>query len=427
MNKIFLVVLVAFQLGSATVAHAAAASPPAPLDAAVAQLQQSTGLDRETVVSRLAANSRASAALVEIRARPPSWFAGSWIDEKSLTQIVATTNAAGRADAELLMKAHGYEGEFVHVQATYSMHDLREVRNGVGGFVNRNKVRKRLGRTSLSMNEKMNRLELAVTTRAPSGLVRNVTRIIERRKYPVRVLRSGRLKATPLPKACEAPHCDRPLRAGIAIRFGASAHSNCSAGFFAKSLDNHYLISAGHCAAGEPSQTVYAHSPTGSDYWRSIGPNIASLTNFGPHDYTAIRIDDSSFWHPRVGAGYFQSWNAGYPIGVQLRYGPARDPQQGETVCRFGRTTHWACGPVHASTVDLVVGDVKVDDTFSTLVCADFGDSGGIMVSASDNALLGTLTGGIPECSVPGSDKRGYTVYFKALKTLALTQLNLVQ
>lgn len=100
-------------------------------------------------------------------------------------------------------------------------------------------------------------------------------------------------------RACQAPHCDPPLRGGVRI----TASNYCTAGFNVLSkLDNKpYLLTAGHCiqSLGPPPGLWYTRdSLYGADY---IG--AAWKSQYGPYDAGIIKFDPTYYYPGHAYAG----------------------------------------------------------------------------------------------------------------------------
>ncbi|WP_414943689.1 S1 family peptidase [Amycolatopsis sp. cmx-11-32] len=173
----------------------------------------------------------------------------------------------------------------------------------------------------------------------------------------------------------------------------------CSVGFNAYDDDDHYVITAGHCA--ELGGTVQGVDGT-------IGK--VAKSSFPGNDYGTVKVTQSDVsTPPRVDR---------YEDGSDVRIEGADVVGVGGRVCRSGITTHWQCGRVEAldQTVNYGNGDI-VKGLTQTSACAEPGDSGGSFVSrpssGSGTKLVqaqGMTSGGSGDCD------EGGTTFFQPVK-----------
>lgn len=169
---------------------------------------------------------------------------------------------------------------------------------------------------------------------------------------------------------------------------GPSGMAVCTVGFVGRDRSgNTRVLTAGHCT------TAY------NDWYRDggkIGGQV--LAYFPGRDFGLVNVDDPSHWTPLGGVvkssggwlNLFGSWEA----------------PNGATICKYGITTAWTCGPqiaAHGVTVDYPNGVVQ--DAGQANLCSSSGDSGGPLVwdntyfpDANHMEAQGVLSGGY-ECS----------------------------
>ncbi|MFF4589349.1 S1 family peptidase [Streptomyces sp. NPDC001388] len=155
----------------------------------------------------------------------------------------------------------------------------------------------------------------------------------------------------------------------------------CSLGFNVVSGSTYYFLTAGHC--GEVASTWYSNSGQTT----TLGTNVSY--SFPTNDYALVRYTNSSVTKSGT-AGNTDITSAG-------------TPSVGTTVYRDGSTTGIHSGRVTAlnATVNYGSGDI-VYGMIQTNVCAEGGDSGGALYSASGIAY-GLTSGGSGNCTSGGT------------------------
>lgn len=278
------------------------------VSALVEHLSTNAGVSRVEALSQLANSERASNATSSLKNHAPRWLTGTWLDTETQQQVIGVLPGTKRDLVERSLRDHGYGGDFVIKEQKINLNELVRSKtalasaaasrvDAIGGdaeFV------------STSLDESANGWIVRISENHANA-VSAIKDWIATESIPasVEVVEPGEFAVNQ--SACNGPHCDRPLRGAVAWGFGSGNSSNCSTGFFARSASYRYLITAGHCFGDlSVSKDTFAHAPTNpSPYWRSIGPMLPSLSNFGPRDHAAIRIGPSSFWYANSPAGFF--------------------------------------------------------------------------------------------------------------------------
>lgn len=150
----------------------------------------------------------------------------------------------------------------------------------------------------------------------------------------------------------------------------------CRAEVNARNASTYYIIMPGHCTQGTSAWYTNAAHTT------YIGPTVG--TSFPGNDYGLVRYDNPAVPHP---GGGFTS------VGT---------PHVGERVCRKSSVSGVHCGTVTAlnATVNYGGGQV-VSGLIATTVCAEPGDTGGLLYSGT--AAIGVFVGGSGNCSTGGT------------------------
>ncbi|MCK2241662.1 MULTISPECIES: alpha-lytic protease prodomain-containing protein [unclassified Crossiella] len=169
----------------------------------------------------------------------------------------------------------------------------------------------------------------------------------------------------------------------------------CSVGFSAFHDDDHYVLTAGHCAR---------HGGTVRGAGGTIG--TVSRSSFPGNDYGTVRVskDDANITSKvdRYGEGSDVRIEGSSAVGINGR------------VCRSGSTTGWHCGRVLAIDETANYGDGNVVRGLTrTDACAERGDSGGSFVSRPEHGRAeaqGMLSGGSGNC------KDGGGTYFQPVR-----------
>lgn len=162
----------------------------------------------------------------------------------------------------------------------------------------------------------------------------------------------------------------------------ASDGSRCLAGLNARSSTDHFVLTAGHCASGFPTWFADASLTT------LIGPTEAAY--FPGSDYAVIRYANDDLPHPPTvicGGQVIEITGVGQPyVGQPVTFA-------GASGCHTGTVTG----------VNVTVGypDGSVTNLIETNVCAEPGDSGGLLFSGS--LALGLLSGSSGNCTSGGT------------------------
>lgn len=395
-------------------------------------VSDTTGESLETSTLLLDDIAKEGDAIDRIRNNAPAYFAGSWIDPKTFKPVVAVRSEYAKPLIALELRESGYFGSFSTVKRSRSLAELREAARAVEASLTRIPEVLNGSPTSTSINEVEGRIDVKVPASLSSARFEKVRERIEDFGWPTSVRSVSDSELVHPPTVCDFPNCDRPLRAGTGIS-GPGFNSNCTGGFFAKSTNYRYYITAGHCRdSASNGTTYYAKSPSyynPSTFGRSwsIGNNLTSLTSVGPYDYMAIRINSSSFWWANTPGGYYSDWGSN---AILVSYPSARNPQYGEPTCRYGISSIYACGTVTIPSVNATVGPYKgayytVVGAIITNACATGGDSGGPFLGAG-RVLFGIAAGGTQCSTNPGQSSSGSSTVQPALSALTAMGLTLV-
>ncbi|MDW5322419.1 S1 family peptidase [Plantactinospora sp. KLBMP9567] len=171
------------------------------------------------------------------------------------------------------------------------------------------------------------------------------------------------------------------IAGGQAIYGGAG---RCSLGANVRASGTYYFVTAGHCTRA--ASTWYADSS------RTIplGPNTGS--SFPGNDYGIVRYT-GTISHP----------SAVYTYPQLLPITGAGNAYVGQAVCRSGATTGVRCGTVTGLNQTVNYAEGTVFGLIRTNICAEPGDSGGPLYSASTGTILGILSGGSGNCTTGGT------------------------
>ncbi|WP_156959469.1 S1 family peptidase [Nocardia sp. BMG51109] len=195
-----------------------------------------------------------------------------------------------------------------------------------------------------------------------------------------------------------------------AVELGGKTH-RCSYGFNGTDAEGHAVnITAGHCDPGnlvDPAAKSARPQQVFDIRDNRRGDEIGhfEVSNFAPHDYSIIRIDDSAAPRfrnnlvstervapPAEGAGSSAGWpslgSSDAAAGDErdlLRIDGTADPVVGVPVCKSGFRSGYSCGPVLAVGQQGRLSDVpghdgkavEIEDMFVVNLCAQRGDSGG--------------------------------------------------
>ncbi|MFY1669684.1 S1 family peptidase [Plantactinospora sp. WMMB334] len=185
----------------------------------------------------------------------------------------------------------------------------------------------------------------------------------------------------------------RLLIAGGQAVYGATGR--CSLGANVRAGGTYYFVTAGHCT--RTASTWYADSARTVP----LGPGAGS--SFPGNDYGIVRYT-GTISHP----------SAVYTYPQLLPISGAGNAYVGQAVCRSGATTGVHCGTVTALNVTVNYAGGTVHGLIRTNICAEPGDSGGPLYSASTGIVLGILSGGSGNCTTGGT-----TYYQPILEILA--------
>ncbi|MEO3924872.1 S1 family peptidase [Micromonosporaceae bacterium B7E4] len=174
----------------------------------------------------------------------------------------------------------------------------------------------------------------------------------------------------------------RLLIAGGEAIYGAAGR--CSLGANVRAGGTYYFVTAGHCTRA--ASTWYADSS------RTIplGPNAGS--SFPGNDYGIVRYT-GTVSHP----------SAVYTYPQLLPITGAGNAYVGQAVCRSGASTGVRCGTVTGLNQTVNYAEGSVFGLIRTNICAEPGDSGGPLYSASTGTILGILSGGSGNCTTGGT------------------------
>jgi streptogrisin C len=149
----------------------------------------------------------------------------------------------------------------------------------------------------------------------------------------------------------------------------------CSNGFNARTSSGQYiLLTAGHCAEGNPS-----FSRNGTLIGATRG------YSFPGNDYASVNVNDPGFWAPQPAVDMY---NGQARVVTGFSSAPV-----GSSLCKSGRTTGWTCGTIQAynQTVNYGGGDI-VSGLVRHSACVEQGDSGGSNMTG--NLAQGLSSGG---------------------------------
>lgn len=189
----------------------------------------------------------------------------------------------------------------------------------------------------------------------------------------------------PQSAACRGDYCDPPLRGGVEI---SRSGTSCSSGFVARSRSDskRYLLTAGHCGAGNWSTRTSAGTP------RQIGPMHARV--FARRgDYGIVAVRDNRYW--RATGLVFNRAGADTTRNEAYRIRGVGRSSVGMRICKSAATTGTTCGRVYQlnSTVRYE-GGPTVEGLTEANLCARPGDSGGAVLAS--NRAYGMISGIVP-------------------------------
>lgn len=280
--------------------------------------------------------------------------AGTYYDETTGQMVVTVTDPA----AAQTVRAEGGVAELV----TYSRADLQQVTAEL-------EAARTITGTAWHLDPATNQVVVSVDETVDEAELAHV------RSTTAQFSRAVRIEQVP-------GTFEMTVQAGDAI-FGDGG-VRCSAGLNVESSSGQdYLITAGHCT--DISSTWYASPPPDDE----IGPVVVS--SFPGDDYGIVRYDTNI---PRPGT-------------VNLYNGGSRnivdgdDPFVGQSVLRSGSTTGVHGGEVTALNATVNYPQGTVFGLIRTTVCAEPGDSGGLLFSG--NTAHGITSGGSGNCFFGGT------------------------
>lgn len=167
--------------------------------------------------------------------------------------------------------------------------------------------------------------------------------------------------------------CDPPMRAGLAMVNSGAA---CTTGFLARSRSDGklFVMSAGHCADLDGTDTWYAYQP-GTGQLHAIGP-VHNYRYNSTGDFAILTINNVPGWNPKPWVYvHASSDTVGDPDYVITGDGGST---VGMRVCHTGANYPTDCDDVTAVGVDI---PLFPDDLAMVNFCAFLGDSGGPVYS----------------------------------------------
>lgn len=273
-------------------------------------------------------------------------FGGSWFDRQSGKLVVAVSSAQRAAE----VRAAGAEAKVV----SRSQHELENIKGQLDGRAATNKT-SMSGVTAWRVDPLTNAVVVTVQKgTAPAALT-------SLRKYgdAVRIETSVAAPST----------ASQWLQGGDA--YSMSNGSGCSTGFNAvNAWGTRYVVTAGHCGAQGVSVSR-----------NGLSVGVVEQSNFGPNDYAAIRVDNTTDWALGPDVNAYDGTGGRYI--VHNWYLTA--PPVGTMVCKSGVTTGVNCGEVTGvdETVNVSVPGavVTVYGLTRNNTCVEHGDSGGSNLS----------------------------------------------
>ncbi|GAA2497001.1 S1 family peptidase [Terrabacter carboxydivorans] len=139
------------------------------------------------------------------------------------------------------------------------------------------------------------------------------------------------------------------------------------------------MISAGHCALQSGQLGVIARDGAG----REVGRSNSSLYQNDGYDIGRFSVNSGN----TISRGY-----SNYVGGV-TPYRSWTSPVTGAFVCKSGTTSEITCGRILSSLTSVYYGSTRLFQMFSTDACGEGGDSGGPIVVAGTNDLVGIFSG----------------------------------
>ncbi|MDR6593511.1 S1 family peptidase [Saccharothrix longispora] len=272
-------------------------------------------------------------------------------------------------------------------------------------------------RGEAALNEVQARLDRLAARQVPTGVASwgvdvaadvVTIQVVDRTRPPARAFLEA---AAEHGAAVRVEQVSQALSAQAAIYPGSKMTLNggsgyCSVGFGARSSSGvQYLVSAGHCVAG--NATLHYD---GTRFARGAGSRYA--LGYDSVDMGVARLDAGNSITTRVG-----TWGAAGQIAVK---GAARG-QVGASICKSGATTGWTCGSITGYNQTVTYVDPNggpstvVRGLGKSTVCTMGGDSGGAYISG--NQAQGMTSGGPTNqrCTFNGGYESGKSSYFQPL------------
>jgi streptogrisin C len=333
------------------------AAPAPASDEIFTALQRDLKLTPAQARTRLAREGGAARTDAKLRADLGPRFAGSWLDAKRGTLVVAVTDAKGAQ----MVRAAGAEAKVVtkgagHLARTKDKLDTTGAKaapTAVSGWyvddsTNTVVVTARSAKAATAFAKK-------------SGLSAKDVRVVESAEAPV-------------------PLFD--IRGGDAMFMGGG---RCSVGFAVTGG----FVTAGHCGA----------TGTAASGFNRVAVGTFAGSSFPGNDYAFVRNTNPNQW---VSTATVNDGKGGSVVVAGGQEAPV-----GAAICRSGSTTGWHCGTVQAKNATVNYPQGQVGGLTRTNVCAEPGDSGGSWLSGDQ--AQGVTSGGSGDCT------RGGTTFFQPL------------
>ncbi|MFT7835956.1 S1 family peptidase [Saccharothrix sp. BKS2] len=272
-------------------------------------------------------------------------------------------------------------------------------------------------RGEAALNEVQAHLDRLAARQAPAGVASwgvdvaadvVTIQVVDRTRPPARAFLAAAAEHGSKVRVEEVP---QTLSAQAAVYPGSKMTINggsgyCSVGFGARSSSGaQYLVSAGHCVAGNAS--LYYD---GVRFARGAGSRYALGSD--SVDMGVARLDAGNSIPTQVG-----TWGAAGLVPVK---GGARGAV-GASICKSGATTGWTCGSITGYNQTVTYTDPNggpstvVRGLGKSTVCTMGGDSGGAYISG--NQAQGMTSGGPTNqrCTFNGGAQSGKSSYFQPL------------
>lgn len=328
----------------------------------LAKVSELYGIDEQSALRRLAAESEASDIDQALRGAHLSGYAGSWFDPATLKLQVATNAKSDFPEIEF----HGA----VPLLVEHSMKSL-EARMEKITRANSRVFTGDEFRSSY-VDPRSNRIVVEVAPGA-AGSVRQ--RLAEDARWTTVIETTDGYYPT-----ADVYGADGTRNATWASTYGGTWP--CSIGV--TTTDGYYT--AGHC--GGVGNTI--NTPGGT----LLGTVVHSTYPISSEpDIAWVQL--AAGWMPRP---YINGYSDG-TITVPAKWSGVREAAIGATTCRYGQTSGGPhCGTINSKNVN--VGSVTGLTRVAT-ACASDGDSGGPFTAGSDDQVQGTLTGKSSAVSCP--------------------------